>query len=112
MKKLILVLSAFALLPACETIPNPSAVCEVGAATLIDDKALYAAEVAYNVPAHAYVTADQEGKLSASLKANLKPKLLEMYRLLGLVRNAKGTFNCDLNSLKALSAEVNSRIPR
>lgn len=51
-------------------------------------KALYAAETAYNVPAQAYVTLSRNGQLPAAVKAKAKPLLLEAYHGLELARQA------------------------
>ncbi len=95
-----------------ESAPIIGNVCEAADGTLVDEKVLYAANALYNVPAHAYVTANRNGKLSPGLKAVLKPKLLAMYRLLQAVKAAKGTVNCDFNSMKALHAEVTALLPK
>ena len=117
MKRIVTLLGALTL-GACtanqvlQSAPIISNVCEAADGTLIDEKVLYAANALYNVPAHAYVTANRNGKLSPELKAALKPKLLTMYRLLQAVKAAKGTVNCDYNSMKALHAEVTALLPR
>lgn len=60
----------------------------VTAGTVIDEKAMYAAEAAYNVAANAYVTADGNGLLSAATKAKVKPYMLQAYDALKLARAA------------------------
>lgn len=62
--------------------------CGLAAGTLVDEKALYGAEVAYNVPANAYVTLDTNGQLNADLKAKVKPLLVGAYNALGVARSA------------------------
>ena len=119
MKKLILV--AFASLAlsttactanqALQSLPVVGDVCTIAEGTLIDDKVLYAANALYNVPAHAYVTANRDGQLTPAVKAVLKPKLLAMYRLLQAVTAAKGTVNCDYASMQMLHAEVSALLP-
>lgn len=47
--------------------------------TVADERLLYAAEAAYNVPAHAYVTADSRGQLPPALKARIRPLLIDAY---------------------------------
>lgn len=117
MKKLILAAFASMALTACsansllQSLPVVGNVCTAAEGTLIDDKALYSAYAFYQVPAHAYVTANRAGQLSPSVKAVVKPKLLAMYRLLQAVKAAKGTINCDYNSMKALHAEVSALLP-
>jgi len=56
--------------------------------TLADERALYALEAAYNVAAHAYVTADDRGQLSAELKARIRPALQSSYAALLAARAA------------------------
>lgn len=65
--------------------PVPSGKTPISAAA---QKALYAAEAAYNVPAQAYVTLNRSGALSADLKAKTKPLLQQAYQGLKLARQA------------------------
>lgn len=51
----------------------------LGNATGVDEQLLFAAETAYNVPAHAYVTADAAGQLSPAIKARVRPILIQAY---------------------------------
>lgn len=62
--------------------------CGLAAGTLVDERALYAAETAYNVPANAYVTFDAAGKLSPELKGKVRPVLIKAYAALKLARSA------------------------
>jgi hypothetical protein len=55
-------------------------------ACLISAEAMYAAEAAYNVPAHAYVTADATGKLPVKVKGQVKPYLASAYSALTKAR--------------------------
>ena len=83
------------------TVPSPAS-CGLAAGTLVDERTLYGAETAYNVPAHAYVTADATGKLPADLKARVRPLLVESYRLLQLARSAYKLGDvCGLNNYAA-----------
>lgn len=106
MKKLTFIAALACIgLAACQPTPTPApsngtpvsepsanvtgpASCGLAADTLVDERVLYAAEAAYNVPAHAYVTLDGAGQLSAELKASVRPKLVEAYRLLRVARSA------------------------
>lgn len=63
----------------------PSGATAISAAA---QKALYAAEAAYNVPAQAYVTLNRAGRLSPALKAQTKPLLQQAYQGLKLARQA------------------------
>lgn len=69
------------------TAPSGAA-CKPLGGTVADERALHLAETAYNVPAHAYVTANDTGKLPAEVKAVVKPLLQESFRLLKLAREA------------------------
>jgi hypothetical protein len=101
-------------LGGCAALQAPSA---VASATAIDEKALYAAEALYNVPAQAYVVADGNGQLSPELKAVLKPKLQEAYRVLLAIRaayaagNAAG-FASQVVALHNLSGAIVALIPK
>lgn len=115
-----LILACALALTGCVQGPNslylPTApvvkVCSVADQTLIDEKALYAAEIAYNIPAHAYVSANYSGLLTPELKAVLKPKLTTMYTMLKAIRAAKGTVSCDLVAMQKLHNEVVALLPR
>lgn len=85
--------------------------------TVLDEKAWYAAEALYNIPAYAYVRADQAGALTPSMKATIKPKMLQLADLLKQARAAyqtanKASFDAAVAKLKTLSDEVNPLIPR
>lgn len=96
--------------PAPSASPTGPASCGLAAGTLVDEKTLYGAETAYNVAAHAYVTADGTGKLPADLKARVKPMLVESYRVLGLARSAYRLGDvCDLNSYAASAKDIAER---
>jgi hypothetical protein len=64
-------------------VPSGSTVISADA-----QKSLYAAETAYNVPAHAYVTLLDAGSLPANIKAKAKPALQAAYQALKLARQA------------------------
>ena len=111
------------VLSACTTIPAdlPGKIettlnQPLGANTAIDEKALWNAEAAYNVPAAAYVSADRRGLLSADVKASIKPLLVKAYDLLKAARAAyrvgdAATFADKWNALKEVSAQVSPLIP-
>jgi flagellar basal body rod protein FlgF len=94
-----------------QNTPVLGQVCTAAEGTLIDEKVIYAAELAYNLPAHAYLTALKNGKISDDVKALVKPKLVKMYDLLKAVRAAKGSVNCDFNAMLELQAEVTKLLP-
>lgn len=62
--------------------------CGLAFGTLIDEKALYGAETAYNVPANAYVTLDSQGLLNTATKEQVRPLLIKSYGALKLARAA------------------------
>jgi hypothetical protein len=82
-----------------------------------DEKALYGAEAAYNVAAHAYVTADGTGKLTPELKAQAKPLLLQAHSALMTARSAyKLGATCDLfeaiSGVKSLADQAKAILPK
>lgn len=90
---------------ATEPVPNSStpvaveagADCGIASDTVLDEKALFGAESAYNVAAHAYVTLDGAGKLDAETKARVKPLMVSAYENLKLARGAyTAADGCDL----------------
>lgn len=89
---------------------------QIESASIVTEKAAYGAEALYNVPAHAYVTADGRGQIPATLKASLKPKLQSLYGLLLKAREAKAIgdkalFDSIVDQMKPLSAELSDLIP-
>lgn len=98
MKLLISALVASLALAGCATtgtttpdvvVVNRPAV-PAGTTTISEaaQKALYAAEAAYNVPAQAYVTLNRSGRLPPDVKAKAKPILQQAYSGLKLARQA------------------------
>lgn len=118
MKKVIIVLalmtSACSVNKVLESAPVIGDVCTAAQGTLIDEKVVYAAEVLYNIPAHAYVTADQSGKFEQKLelKATLKALLIKLDGLRRSISAAKGSVNCDFNSMKELQVQIVQLLPR
>lgn len=116
MRKVVIV--AALMLSACspnkvlENAPVIGSVCAAADGTLIDEKVVYAAEVLYNIPAQAYKAANENGQLTPAMKAALKPKLIKLNDLRLAVVAAKGSINCDFNSMKELQVEVLQLLPR
>lgn len=94
-----------------ESTPVVGAVCKAADRILIDEKVVYAANVLYNIPAQAYVSANNRGQLSAELKARLKPMLVNLYGYTQTIKAARGTVNCDFASMKKLHADVLALMP-
>lgn len=96
---------------------NPASVqCNGFSATAIDDKAMLAAETVYNIPANAYVTLNNAGKLSADVKATAKPLLIKLAALLGDVRTAYSvgdacTFTAKIAAMQEIKAQVQAALP-
>jgi hypothetical protein len=132
MRQLILICSAALALTACQPQPTVNSNadtgaitnnevanvtnCGIAANTLADEKTLFAAETAYNVAANAYVNFDSQGKLPASLKAAVRPKLISAYGYLKLARGAYNASNgCQLNQyvelVKSLAGQARSLMP-
>lgn len=95
-----------------ENAPVIGNICSATEGTLVDEKVVLSAEILYNVPAHAYVTALNKNQLTPEIKAIVKPKLVTLHALLRSVRAAKGSVNCDFNAMKQLSAEVRALLPK
>lgn len=68
--------------------PKDATRCGLAAGTLADERALFTAETAYNVPAHAFVTFDRAGRLPVALKASVRPLLVRSYAYLQAARSA------------------------
>lgn len=84
--------------------------------SVIDEKALIAAETAYNVPAQAYVAANRAGLLTPQLKAVLKPKLVMAKGALDIAREAyrvgdAATLADQVRAVQRLAAEAKALIP-
>lgn len=104
-------------LGGCAALQAPPAPAAVLQGTTIDERAAYAAEALYNVPAQAYAVADGNGKLSPETKATLKPMLADAYKVLLAVRAARAAGNAEgfanqVEALKNLSAAITSLIPK
>lgn len=131
-KFMLLALTASLSLAACERpIPNdmtpastPSPVagpssaesCGLASGTLVDEKALYGAEIAYNVPANAYVTLDTNGQLTIEIKSKVKPLLIGAYDALVVARSAYKlgdvcTFNAAVTNVKQLATSAKAFLP-
>jgi hypothetical protein len=86
--------AALVALPACTTpgpihvTPQPGTPSGTTAISKVAQDALFAAEAAYNVPAHVYVTLDHDGALPADVKFRVKPVLQAAYQALGAARAA------------------------
>ncbi len=68
--------------------PGDLASCGIASSTLLDEKALYLAETAYNGPANAYVELDSRGVLSEPTKERIRPLLVKSFDALKLARSA------------------------
>ena len=116
--KTVALAAALLALPACSTLKTASSLattplCE---RTLNDEKARWAAEALYNVPASAYRSANDRQLVPADLKAQIKPKLQQLGRYLVVVRNAHQACNTATlfqykSAMEKLSAEVLELIP-
>lgn len=108
-------------LSACSTLSTvgTALTTPVCATTLTDDRARWAAEALYNVPAGAYRSANERHLFAGhdALKANVKSKLQTLAKYLLLVRDAHAHCNHDTllqykSAMDSLSAEVTALIPR
>lgn len=88
----------------------------IGDRIVMDEKAAYAAEVLYNIPAQAYVSADTRGLITPALRATIRPKLIYMASLLDAVRSAyrvgdATSFAARYRELESLKRQVTPLIP-
>jgi hypothetical protein len=88
----------------------------IGDRVVMDEKTAYAAEVLYNIPAQAYVSADTRGLITPELRATIRPKLIYMASLLDAVRAAykvgdATSFSARWRELQALKDQVTPLIP-
>ena len=123
MRKLILILGAALAVAACQPTDSVStgntnvavanttdAGCGVTSNTLVDEKLLFTAETAYNIPADAYVRAEATGKLPADIKATVRPLLIQAYEALKLARTAyKAGDGCSLKRYADLAVLLGSK---
>lgn len=112
---------ALMMLPACAgqvaSIPAVTGTAPITSQTAIDEKAWYAAEALYNVPAQAYVAAVKADKMPASVRAIVKPKLQAMNRVRVAARTAyklgdAATFSARVAELSRLRDDVITLIPK
>ena len=95
--------------------PNPNN-CGLASATLVDEKALYATETAYNIAANAYVVSDSKHLLSVNTKASVKSQLLYAYKALKLARAAyaigdKCGFLAQANAVATFTDQAKAFLP-
>lgn len=105
--------------PPIGAAPAPVTLCSgpaLAGSLVIDEKALYAAEALYNVPTHAYVTANANKQLSPALKARIKPLLQRAYVSLKLARAAYAVgdangFNCQYAAVLNFANQAKAILP-
>ena len=117
MRKFILALAVVPALAlsACSNGQTINPAASTLAATALDDKAMYAAEALYNVPADAYVVADNNGKLSPAIKEKAKLLLIKAYAVLEATRAAYKAgnateFAAQDNNLSKLSEAIKALV--
>jgi hypothetical protein len=114
-------LCAALALAACGSVPShlPAPGVEVPAAPALStaaQTALWSAEAAYNVPAQAYTTLDADGALPASIKARVKPVLVQLDRAMEVIRSAAAAGDSagvlrDAPAAEKLAATAKSLLP-
>lgn len=118
--RLMLAVALMACATACATpiriIETAVGTTPVGAGTVIDDRAMYAAEALYNVPAQAYVAGRTSGVITDAVRDVVRPKLLVMRQTLLAARAAYrigdvSGFNARVEALRQLRSEVAVLIP-
>lgn len=119
-----LALAACGVTPTPAPLPTPPTAVEAAPVPVAPSKvqaltagAMYAAEAAYNVPAHAYVTANERGLLPEPLKRQVQPLLVAAYeqlkkaRLFYAVGDAVGFFAARAE-LETNADQANRLIPK
>ncbi len=82
--------------------------CGLASDTVLDEKALFAAETAYNIPANAYVSLGD--RLTADRKAQAKAALISAYDYLKLARAAYAAGDgCKLKQFSDLAQAFGNR---
>ncbi len=120
MKKIVMALALLgAPLSACTTTellqnaPVIGNVCTAAQGTFVDEKVVFGAETLLNIAADGYKTAVLGGQLPVGqLRTDIRAKILLLEKLRNGVVNARGSVNCDFESMKALHADILSLIPR
>jgi len=85
--------------------------CGIASNTLADEKALFAAETAYNVPADAYVKLGSQ--LSADKRAAARAALMKAYEYLKLARKAYAAADgCSLKEYSDLAQAFGNEAKR
>lgn len=120
MRSLILIAVASLGLAACQpqttepvtnsnvAVTAPAGDCGLASNTIYDEKALFAAETAYNIPANAYVNLGD--RLPADRKAQAKAALIQAYDYLKLARVAYGAGDgCTLKQYSDLAQAFGNR---
>jgi len=82
----------------------------------MDERGLYAMEALYNVPASAYRTAVQRHLMTPSIRARVRPILLQMRNIRNAARTAKRlgdvrSWDARVSELQALKRQVLALIP-
>lgn len=85
--------------------------------TLVDEKALYTAEAAYNIAASAYIAADTADLMKPEIKAKVKPLMVKAYAALLSARDAylllnASAFSEQVSLALKLSKEAAALIPQ
>ena len=111
---LSLTAAACATMPAAPPGSGPPPVT-AAQNTLLDERALFAAEATYNVAAQAYLAADGRGQIPAPTKAAARSILIRSYEALRLARQAyqigeADTFTAQIASAAALAAEARALV--
>lgn len=89
MKKLLIAVACAMALAGCSTTYAPGTTPVVSAQeTVLDERALFTAEAAYNVAATAYLAAAGRDQLPAAAKAQARAVLVRSYDALKLARSA------------------------
>lgn len=117
MRRLAFIAFAASLaLAGCATAPGPGGGVPAVTVGTLDEKALWAAEAAYNIPAQAYVAALETGSVTPAMRARMRPALQAAKRALDAARAAFRigdalTYNAQLATARRFAAEARTLLP-
>lgn len=116
MKRLMIAAAAALALSACATTAPINAPVPIAQSQVLDERALIAAESAYNVAGEAYLTAYRRNLLPADLQPRIRELLVDSFDAILLAREAyrlgnAATFTDQVAIASRLAGEAQRLIP-
>lgn len=123
MKKLFALCLALAPICACSTLTAATEIASaatssapLGDRITMDERGMYAVEALYNVPAQAYVTADQHHLVTPAIRAQVRPLLQRAHTYLLACRTAyhvgdATSWGQRVSDLQQLKAQIMGLLP-